>query len=164
MQDTPIADPDKFSLDEGTGDPQADADRLLDEARTLDSQETAAIATAPTEETYNAQLQTVIEEKVEQANQIEDRLESMMEQQTARLQQIQHSVIEAAPEAAVGLGERVVPVPPAADAEEAADPLQYLDDGVDDARHGPLPGNGGPDVAGRAFRAKVRRPCGPPDP
>ncbi|WP_231923478.1 hypothetical protein [Sphingobium cloacae] len=34
MQDTPIADPDKFSLDEGTGDPQADADRLLDEART----------------------------------------------------------------------------------------------------------------------------------
>ena len=89
MQDTPIADPDKFSLDEGTGDPQADADRLLDEARTLDSQETAAIATAPTEETYNAQLQTVIEEKVEQANQIEDRLESMMEQQTARLQQIQ---------------------------------------------------------------------------
>lgn len=45
MQDTPIADPDKFSLDEGTGDPQADADRLLDEARTLDSQETASVDT-----------------------------------------------------------------------------------------------------------------------
>lgn len=35
MQDTPIADPDKFSLDEGTGDPQADADRLLEDRKSV---------------------------------------------------------------------------------------------------------------------------------
>jgi hypothetical protein len=82
-------DPSNASLGTGTGDPGIDADYLLEQARTAESQETAAIATAPTEETYNAQLQAVIEEKVEQANEIEGRLEGMMEQQNARLTQMQ---------------------------------------------------------------------------
>ena len=76
-------------LAEGSGDPQADADRLLDEVRQIEAQETAAPFNAPTEEAYNAALAEIVEEKQEQANQIEDRLENMVEAQGARLQQVQ---------------------------------------------------------------------------
>lgn len=74
---------------DGSGDPQTDADRLLDQAHQIESQESAAPFIATTTEAYNAALAEIVEEKQDQANQIEDRLENMVETQGARLQQIQ---------------------------------------------------------------------------
>lgn len=70
------------------GDPVGDADALLGQARAIEDQEMAEVA-AIRDHPYNGALAEVIEEKQEQAGEIESRLENMVEQQSARLQQVQ---------------------------------------------------------------------------
>lgn len=85
-----LIDSNKQPLSNGTGDPIADADGLLGLARGIEAQEAGEIAApAAIEEEYAGALVQAIEEKQDQASQIEDRLENMIEAQSARLQQVQ---------------------------------------------------------------------------
>ncbi|KQM54699.1 KfrC [Sphingomonas sp. Leaf208] len=85
-----LIDSNKQPLSNGTGDPIADADGLLGLARGIEAQEAGEIAApAAIEEEYAGALVQAIEEKQDQASQIEDRLENMIEAQSARLQHAQ---------------------------------------------------------------------------
>lgn len=84
-----LIDSNKQPLSNGTGDPIADADGLLGLARGIEDQQAAEIAAPAIEEQYAAALTEIVEEKQDQASQIEDRLENMIETQSARLQQVQ---------------------------------------------------------------------------
>jgi hypothetical protein len=76
-------------LANGTGDPVADADGLLGLARGIEDQQSVEIAAPAIEDEYASAIVQMIEEKQDQASQIEDRLENMIEAQGARLQQVQ---------------------------------------------------------------------------
>lgn len=84
-----LIDSNKQPLSNGTGDPIADADGLLGLARGIEDQQAAEVAAPAVEEQYAAALTEIVEEKQDQASQIEDRLENMIETQSARLQQVQ---------------------------------------------------------------------------
>lgn len=85
-----LAGSNKQTLSNGTGDPIADADGLLGLARGIEAQEAGEIAApSATEEEYAAAMVQMVEEKQDQASQIEDRLENMIEAQSARLTQVQ---------------------------------------------------------------------------
>jgi len=71
-------------------DPDAifsEADSLVHRAKGVQDEQAAAIEAPPLESRYSAALAAQIEAKLDQAESIEDRLESLVEQQASRLQQ-----------------------------------------------------------------------------
>lgn len=82
-------DSNRQPLSNGTGDPVADANGLLELARNIENQQEADVAAPALSEEYTTALAQIVEEKQDQANHIEDRLENMIEAQSARLQQVQ---------------------------------------------------------------------------
>lgn len=70
-------------------DALAQADALLDRAQEAQTEQTAWLEASPLESQYNAAFAAQVEDKHDQAERIEDRLENLIEQQASRLQQAQ---------------------------------------------------------------------------
>jgi len=67
----------------------AQADRLLEQAQAARAEQTAMLEASPLESQYSAAFAALVEAKHDQAERIEDRLESLISRQTWRLQQPQ---------------------------------------------------------------------------
>jgi hypothetical protein len=65
----------------------AQADGLLEQAQAVQAEQTAMLEATPLESQYGAAFAALVEAKHDQAERIEDRLESLISQQTSRLQQ-----------------------------------------------------------------------------
>lgn len=67
----------------------AKADGLLEQAQAAQAEQAAMLEASPLESLYNAAFAALVEAKHDQAERIEERLESLISQQTSRLQQTQ---------------------------------------------------------------------------
>lgn len=72
-------------------DAVAQADALLERAQEAQAEQTALLEASPLESQYSAAFAAQVEAKRDQAERIEDRLETLIEQQASRLQQTQAS-------------------------------------------------------------------------
>ncbi|WP_322075512.1 IncP plasmid survival protein KfrC family protein [Burkholderia cenocepacia] len=70
-------------------DVQQQADSLMDRVEEVQAEQQVALESSPLASEYSAALAAQIEAKHDQAERIEDRLENMIEQQEARLMQIE---------------------------------------------------------------------------
>lgn len=64
------------------------SDKVLNQAQSVKDEQTMLVDSSALESQYNAALAAYIEEKQEQVGRLEDRLEQLVNMQTARLQQI----------------------------------------------------------------------------
>ena len=70
-------------------DPEGQADSLLVRAQEAQGEQTALLDASPLESRYSTALAAQVQAKHDQVDRIEDRLENLIEQQSARIQQTQ---------------------------------------------------------------------------